>query len=305
MATTTRRSELEGRIEHIDEMVQRLEEAADPVIRATARELVQSLMALHGAALERIVEVIEERGTTGQAMMDQLGRDELVRSVLVLYELHPVDVETRVREALEKSRPYLKSHGGNVELVAVDEGDVVRLRMRGSCHGCPSSSLTLKMTIEDAIREAAPEVTEIVIVDAEPKESTRRSLPLAELVSANGNGHGAEVEAAWEEVTDMERLATPGLHVVSMAGHEVLFCRLTESLYAYDQKCPACGGELGNARLVGRQLTCSQCGDSYDVVKAGRGINQPAYHLQPFPLLVEDGRGRVALPMTRAAVGVQ
>ena len=178
MATTTRRSDLESRIDKIDEMVQRLDEAADPVIRATATELVQALMALHGAALERIVEAIEKTGSMGQALMDQLGRDELVRSVLVLYELHPVDLETRVKEALEKSRPYLRSHGGNVELVSVDDGEVVRLRMQGSCHGCPSSALTLKMTIEDAIREAAPEVASIVIVD-EPKASPWEASPLA------------------------------------------------------------------------------------------------------------------------------
>ena len=183
MATTTRRSELESRISKIDEMVQRLDEAADPVIRATATDLVQALMALHGAALERIVEVIEAAGSNGQTLMDQLGRDELVRSILVLYELHPVDVETRVKEALEKSRPYLRSHGGNVDLVSVDDGDVVRLRMQGSCHGCPSSALTLKMTIEDAIREAAPEVTSIVIVD-EPKASPWETSPLAP--AANG-----------------------------------------------------------------------------------------------------------------------
>ena len=188
MATTTRRSELESRLERIDEMVQRLDEAADPAIRATATELVQALMAFHGAALERIVEVLGAGGAPGKSLMDQLARDELVRSLLVLYELHPVDVETRVKEALEKSRPYLQSHGGNVEFVDIDEGDVVRLRMQGSCHGCPSSALTLKMTIEDAIREAAPEITSIVIIDSEPTLSLRKSLPIAQVGSLNGVG---------------------------------------------------------------------------------------------------------------------
>lgn len=302
MATTTSRSELESQIGRIDELVQRLEEVADPVIRATARDLVQSLMAMHGAALERIVEVIGE-GSSGQTLMDQLGRDELVRSVLILYELHPVDVEARVAEALEKSRPYLRSHGGNVELVGIEDGEVVRLRMQGSCHGCPSSALTLKMTIEDAIREAAPEVTSIVIVDAEPKPSHPRSLPLAAAGYSNGLADSVDVAAAWEEVSDMDKLAAPGVHVVALGGQDVLFCRLSDSLYAYGERCPACGNELGTGRLVGRSLTCASCGDAYDVIKAGRGISQPAYHLQPYPLLVENGRARVAVPTMRAAVG--
>ncbi|MEO8578266.1 MAG: NifU family protein, partial [Gemmatimonadales bacterium] len=173
----------------------------------------------------------------------------------------------------------------------------------GSCHGCPSSALTLKMTIEDAIREAAPEITSIVIVDAEAKVSLRKGLPIAELGSASGNGYNPDIESSWEEVTNMQQLEAPGIHVVSMAGHDVLFCRLTESLYAYAEKCPACGHELGTGELVGRALTCASCGDTYDVVKAGRGISQPAYHMQPFPLLVENGRARVALPVTHAAVG--
>lgn len=298
MATTTRRSELESRVERIDEMVQRLDEVADPVIRATSRELVQSLMAFHGAALERIVEGLKAGGSPGHALLAQLGRDELVRSVLVLYSLHPEDVETRVKEALEKTRPYLKSHGGNVELVGIDDGQAVRLRMQGSCHGCPSSALTLKMAIEDAIREAAPEVMTIVVVDDTPPHTQPAASPLVGISRAR-KVERLDTDSAWEEVEDMEQLSAQGVHVLSLGGHDVLVCRLTESLYAYGSECPACGHGLHTARLVGRKLTCASCDDSYDVVKAGRGIDQPAYHLEPFPLLVENGRARIALPLVR------
>ena len=70
--------------------------------------------------------------------------------LLLLHGLHPLDLEARVRQALDKVRPYLRSHGGNVELLGVDEG-VVRLRLEGSCHGCPSSAATMRQTIEEAI----------------------------------------------------------------------------------------------------------------------------------------------------------
>jgi Fe-S cluster biogenesis protein NfuA len=62
-------------------------------------------------------------------------------------------------------RPYLESHGGNVELLGIEEG-VVRLQLQGSCSGCPSSAVTLKLAVEEAIHKAAPDVTEIVAVDA-------------------------------------------------------------------------------------------------------------------------------------------
>ncbi|MEP6508119.1 MAG: NifU family protein [Gemmatimonadales bacterium] len=296
MATTTRRSELEAQIERIDEMVQRLEEVADPLIRATATDLVQSLMALHGAALERIVDAMKNGGSPGKALMDQLGRDELVRSVLVLYSLHPVDVETRVKEALEKTRPYLKSHGGNVELVGIDDGEAVRLRMQGSCHGCPSSALTLKMAIEDAIREAAPEVTTISVDDGEPAVMFDH-VPNLVPMSPKKKVTPADIASSWEEVSEMERLAGPGVHIMSLAGHDVLFCSVSESLYAYADCCAACGHDLRTGMLDGRILKCAYCGDTYDIVKAGRGIDQPAFQLEPFPLLMENGRARVALPM--------
>ena len=112
-------TELERRLERIDGLVERLETGSDPVSGATARELVQILMELHGAALERIVNLVNQAGAVGHTLMDQFGNDVLVRSVLLLYDLHPVDPMTRVREAVEHTRPYVDSHGGAVELVAV------------------------------------------------------------------------------------------------------------------------------------------------------------------------------------------
>ncbi len=109
----------------------------------------------------------------GSPEPEALGEDELVSHLLLLHGIHPVPIEARVRTALEEVRPYLDSHGGNVELVAVEDG-TVRLRMEGSCSGCPSSAVTLKLAIEDAIRKHAPDVGEIEAEDAEPE-----GLPMA------------------------------------------------------------------------------------------------------------------------------
>ena len=84
-------------------------------------------------------------------------------SLLVLHGLHPRDTETRVVEALDKVRPYLGSHAGGVELLGVDPEGVVRLRLEGSCDGCPSSTMTVKLAIERAIEEAAPDVTAVEV----------------------------------------------------------------------------------------------------------------------------------------------
>ena len=116
-------------------------------------ELVQALVDLYGEGLARIV-------AHDPACVAGVADDELVSHLLLLHGLHPVQVEERVRGALDDVRPYLEQHGGDVELLGVEDG-VARLRLQGSCNGCPSSTATLKNAIEDAIQRVAPDIEEI------------------------------------------------------------------------------------------------------------------------------------------------
>ena len=151
-----------SRMERIESLIHEAERLPDPKAQARTREIVQALLDLHGAGLERIFDKLAGAGEPGLALIDALAQDELVGSLLLLHGLHPLDLETRVRQALDKVRPSLRSHGGNVELLGVT-GGVVRLRMEGSCDGCPSSAATLKLSIEEAIYDKAPDVTAIEV----------------------------------------------------------------------------------------------------------------------------------------------
>src|SRR5580693_2360142 len=122
--------DLQKRIQRIGEIVEQLESAADPNARAMAKELLESLMALHGAALERILELASEAGEAGETIIRKCGRDDLVSSLLLLYGLHPEDLRTRVNRALEKSRGYLESHAASAELVSINEDGAVTLRLQ-------------------------------------------------------------------------------------------------------------------------------------------------------------------------------
>ena len=148
--------------ERIEALLEEVEGLPDPAARDAALELVQTLLDLYGEGLARVVGHIAERddGTLAAA----LASDDVVAHLLLLHGLHPVPLEARVRGALAEVRPYLESHGGNVELLGVDDG-VVRLRMQGSCSGCPSSTMTLKLAIEEAIHKAAPDVQDVVAED--------------------------------------------------------------------------------------------------------------------------------------------
>lgn len=145
-------------VARVEGLLEQLEALPDLAARETATEVVQALLGLYGEGLDRIVGVLAEHddGTLAEA----LGEDELVAHLLLLHGLHPVPVEQRVQGALESVLPYLQSHGGSVELLGVED-TVVHLRLEGSCSGCPSSSMTLKLAIEKAIFEAAPDVQEV------------------------------------------------------------------------------------------------------------------------------------------------
>jgi Fe-S cluster biogenesis protein NfuA len=145
-------------IARVEGLLEQLEALSDPAARATATEIVQALLDLYGEGLGRIVDVVaaHDDGT----MAEQLGADELASHLLLLHGLHPVPVEDRVRGALASVLPYLQSHGGSVELLGVEDA-IVHLRLEGSCSGCPSSAMTLKLAIEDAIFKAAPDVEEV------------------------------------------------------------------------------------------------------------------------------------------------
>jgi Fe-S cluster biogenesis protein NfuA len=178
-------------MDRLDSLLREVENIPDTQTRAHVREMVQAILELHAVGLERMLGQIAGEGEAGLALIEALARDDLVGGLLLLHGLHPLDLPTRVRQALEKVRPYLRSHGGNVELLAVDAG-VVRLRMLGSCHGCPSSAMTLKLAIEEAIYALAPEVAAIEVEGASAATDPPLSVivPLEQLRLPGGQADG-------------------------------------------------------------------------------------------------------------------
>lgn len=175
--------EFQDRIARIEGLVQKLENSADPASRSNARELIQSLMELHGAGLERILETVASCGEAGAGLIDSLARDALVSSLLVLYGLHPDDFETRVMRALDKVRPALRERGAGIEALEVTES-TVRVKITGA------GSKELEKAVREALFESAPDAAEVVIEGGKgrPSESGRAAgsnfVPLSSLAPA-------------------------------------------------------------------------------------------------------------------------
>jgi Fe-S cluster biogenesis protein NfuA len=171
-------------IQRIAELVELLEKSADPSSRATAKELLESMMALHGAALDRMLEIAAEAGETGNSLIGKFGQDELVSSVLLLYGLHPLDLKSRVAQSLEKKRSYLESHAASAHLVSISEDGTVLLRLEMKANGgCGSSADAVRSAVEGAIQDAAPDAASIVIEEAGSLTRTG-FVPLAQLSNA-------------------------------------------------------------------------------------------------------------------------
>ena len=153
----------------IERLLAELGADADPSVQRRAEELVRLLVDFYGAALSRVVELADE------SLLERLADDELVASLLIVHDLHPLPTLARVEAALERVRPYLGSHAGGVELRGIDEHGVVHLALEGTCNGCQSSTQTVKLSIERAIEEAAPEVTGVDVQGIVPEPHSAAS----------------------------------------------------------------------------------------------------------------------------------
>jgi Fe-S cluster biogenesis protein NfuA/nitrite reductase/ring-hydroxylating ferredoxin subunit len=272
------------------------------VARERAEQLVREVVELYGAGLSRIMAAVGDRADPG--MLNRVVADDLVASLLLVHGLHPHDVRRRVSDALDRVRPYLGSHGGDVHLLDVD-GDTVQLQFAGSCKSCPSSAVTLELAVEDAIRAAAPEVSSIEVVAPEAAAEPKAVIPAESLFAqVHAKGHsGGGGPAAWHPLPELADLAPGEVGGFSVAGVVVLACRVGDQLYAYRDRCPGCDGSLAGAALHRRATTaepvlrCPRCQAHFDVVHAGARLDDGAVgHLDPIPLLVRDGVLSIAVP---------
>ena len=282
------------------------------VVRERTEQLAAELTDLYGAALERMVSIVAE---SAPELVGQFAADELVASLMLVHGLHPYGVERRIEDALDSVRPYLGSHGGDVTLLEVADsqvGPVVRLQFAGSCKSCPSSAVTLEFAVEDAVRAAAPEITSIEVVAAEPDSAASASSGSSGLISVDSLMSRVHTKdsagAAWHPVPDIGDLGPGEVGGFLVAGVPILACRIGDNLYAYPDRCGRCHDSMAGAALhrpmgapIGQAvLRCPRCHAHFDAVRAGAGLSGTAdasaqTHLDPIPLLLRDGVLSVAV----------
>jgi Fe-S cluster biogenesis protein NfuA len=295
----------EALLERVQELQEALDSAGASPPPELLEELTSSVVQMYGAGLERIFAVLHDAGEPGQRIAAGLAEDPLLATLLLIHDLHPVPLADRVQEALDSVRPYMESHGGNVELLSLEDG-VARIHLRGSCSDCSASSVTLELAIKQALEEAAPDLAGLQVEGVAPQTMNGTSLPML-TGTAPGNGSaptGMELPVvispppappSWFEVDSVAGLGDGSLVSVGVGGRELVVANVDGTLLAYGNACAGCGGPLHEGTLHDGALSCPGCGRSFFLPRAGRSMDDDRLQLDPVPLLRELDRVKVAL----------
>lgn len=152
----------------LQELIEQIQTQRNPAARALLQECLQSLLTFYGEGLSRMLEQIQASGAEGKKILDRMLKEPAVSGLLLIHGLHPVPLETRLHGALEKVRPYMQSHGGNIELLSL-ENEVAQIRLQGTCKTCPSSAVTLELAVRRAVEEACPDLAGFEVLAGAPE----------------------------------------------------------------------------------------------------------------------------------------
>jgi Fe-S cluster biogenesis protein NfuA/nitrite reductase/ring-hydroxylating ferredoxin subunit len=286
-------------VERVQELQAQLESAGDPATRQLADELVSAVVQMYGGGLERIVAVLLDGGDEGRRLAASLTDDDLVATLLLIHDLHPVPLMDRVQAALDSVRPYMESHGGNVELLSLEHG-MARIHLQGSCSDCSASAVTLELAIKQALEEAAPDLEGLEVEGINVQTGGGPGLPMVTGTAPTGMELPVVISApsappSWFEVEAVAALGDGQLAAISVAGSDLLVANVDGTLLAYRDRCAGCGAPLNAGLLSAGALACPACARSFFLPRAGRSMDDDQVQLEPIPLLRDKGRVKVAL----------
>lgn len=269
--------DLEQLAERVDKAIAEVQ-SLEPEIRAKAMALKSAIEEFHKAGLAHMVKTLKN-DSNGKQLLFEMVDEPTVYALFAMHGLVRADLKTQVSRVIEMVRPYMQSHGGDVSLVGV-EGKTVYVRLAGNCNGCSMSSVTLRNTVEESLREHVPEIENVEVVPNEPT-----NLVQLEVLPEVDNDHG------WVEGPLVADLDESKPFAFESDEDKILLIKSKQGLRAYRNSCAHQGLPLDGGLLDSEAGTiiCPWHGFQFDS-ETGECFSAPQCQLEPFPLRIERER---------------
>jgi len=277
-------SDLQQLAERVDRSIAEVR-TLDDASQVKAMAMKSAIEEFHKLGLTKIVQRLKN-DARGKELLLELAEDPTVYALFSMHNLVRADLRTRVARVIEMVRPYMQSHGGDVELVEVAQ-DTVFLRLTGSCNGCSMSAVTLRNGVEEALQQHVPEIQKIEVISAEPANN---------LVPVEALRGVAKEEPGWVAGPQLAEVREGEPFRMEFAGGNVLIVKFRSHLQAYRNQCAHLGLPLDGARIDPETgvLTCPWHGFRFDCT-TGECITAPEAQLEALPLRVDNGRIKVRI----------
>lgn len=166
------KASFDDEVERLQALLSGLESLVDPRAKEMARDLLQVVIGLHQLGLADLLAIVEEAGTQpADTLIARFAANPRIHGLLLLHDLHPDDLPTRARKAVQRLRPHLGVSGINIELVGTEQ-DVIRVRVvAGPPQGKRPSASELNREIENMVMEMAPDAADLIIEGLESVQS--------------------------------------------------------------------------------------------------------------------------------------
>lgn len=276
--------DLQPLLQELDARIQELEQLPHPEIQQQVFTVLQLIDQLHRGSVSRLATYLKQKG-----LWEETLDDEAMNLLFTLYDQLPLDETTQVEDALQTVRPYIQSHGGELELVKVEDG-VVHVMLKGSCQSCSASSATLTHGVETALREGFTGFKEMVVQESD--EPARDDWIELKVLPAGMNTTQGPV---FKEVAQLSDLAQERANIVRLEQKNILLVRSGLEVFAYDAECPGCNLSLDGAKRSGNVLVCTWTNCAFDIRNGRRVDGEEGAGLKVYPVTVQGDQVLLAM----------
>ncbi len=259
----------------------------------TVQALKSAIEELNKEALKRLIRALKDDPASYAHLREALN-DRLIYGVLRFHGLVKAPLQSRIEQALDEVRPYMATHGGDVELVAVKAPDTVEIRLIGSCHGCPASSQTLTEGVEKAIRAHCPEIVHIHQVSKGAPESQPGGAKNAEAVIHFISPFALHAKSGWLDAAALDEIPEGGIAERKIKQCSVLLSKQGSRVSCFDNRCAHLGMPLEMGDVRDGVITCAYHGFRY-LLETGECLTAPEVQLKTHAVRVVGDRVQVKL----------